>query len=76
MEYGIWGGYSYSVGTEEFDSIEEAAAEYIRRMSPSETYYPMWGDVAEDEYVITTEHEGWTLSELKEILATSMEAIR
>ena len=76
MEYGIWGGYSYSVGTEEFDSIEEAAAEYIRRMSPSAMSYPMWGDVAEDEYVITTEHEGWTISELKEILATSMEAVR
>lgn len=72
-EYGVWGGYSYGVGTEEFPSLLEAAREYLRRTSPSETYYPLWGDAGEGDYVLTTSDEGWTLSELEAIAAGEAE---
>lgn len=71
-QYALWGGYSYSnLGgeTEEFPSLLEAALEYLRRMEVSNTYYPLWGDCSEDDYVLTTEYEGWTIPELEAIVA-------
>lgn len=69
-QYALWGGYSYSnTGTEEFESLLEAALEYLRRMEVSNTYYPLWGDVGEGEYVLATEHEGWTLPELEALVS-------
>ena len=70
-EFTVWGGYSYSnLGgdTEEFPSVLEAALEYLRRMEVSNTYYPCWGECSEDDYVLVTEYEGWTLSDLKAIV--------
>jgi hypothetical protein len=67
-EYGVWGGYSYGVGTEEFDSLEAAATAYIQRMNPSNTYYPLWGEAGEDDYVLTTEFEGWTVKDLQDLI--------
>lgn len=66
--YSVWGGYSYSVGEEEFESIVHAAQEYVGRMAPSVTFFPLWGDVSAEEYVITTEHEGWTVADLVQIV--------
>jgi hypothetical protein len=71
-QYALWGGYSYSnLGgeTEEFESLLEAALEYLRRMEVSNTYYPLWGDAGEGDYVLTTEHEGWTIPELEAIVS-------
>lgn len=70
-EYGVWGGYSYGVGTEEFPSLLEAAREYLRRMNPSETYYPLWGEVGDEDYVLTTEYEGWTVQELEALVVSA-----
>jgi hypothetical protein len=68
-EYSLWGGYSYHGGaTEEFESVLEAALEYLHRMEVSNTYYPLWGDCSEDDYVVTTEFEGWTLTDLRAIV--------
>jgi hypothetical protein len=65
----MWGGYSYSVGDpERFPSLVEACREYVRRMSPSNTYYPLWGECGPDDYVIVyDECAGFTLAE---VLAT------
>jgi hypothetical protein len=71
-EYGVWGGYSYAVGTETFPTLLEAAREYLRRINPSETYYPLWGDAGEDDYVLTTEFDGWTIRELESIAAEAV----
>jgi hypothetical protein len=65
MEYAVWGGYNYAVGIETFDSLIEAATEYLHRMSSLATRFPLWGDCADDDYVLTTEHEGWTLQDLR-----------
>ena len=71
-KFSVWGGYSYGVGSEEFESLLHAAREYVRRMSPSVTYYPLWGDVdGEDIYVLTNEDQGWTLSELQQLVEES-----
>ena len=71
-KFSVWGGYSYGVGSEEFESLLHAAREYVRRMSPSVTYYPLWGDVdGEDIYVLTNEDQGWTLSELQRLVEES-----
>jgi hypothetical protein len=70
--FSVWGGYSYGVGSEEFESLLHAAREYVRRMSPSVTYYPLWGDVdGEDIYVLTNEDQGWTVSELQRLVEES-----
>jgi hypothetical protein len=69
-EYWVWGGYSYSVSTETFTDILDAAQEYLRRMAPSNLRYPTWGD-APDEYVITTEHDGWKIEDLIRIVETA-----
>ena len=71
-KFSVWGGYSYGVSREEFESPLHAAREYVRRMSPSATYYPLWGDVdGEDIYVLTNEDQGWTLSELQQLVEES-----
>ena len=69
-EYFIWGGYSYSVSTEKHDNIVDVAWEYLRRMAPSNQRFPLWGD-AGDEYVVTTEHEGWKIADLERIVESA-----
>ena len=75
-EYNVWGGYSYAHGTEEFDTILDAAEEYVRRCAHTLYFYPLWGEVGPDDYVITTEHEGWTLSDLQAMIDLANNEIR
>jgi hypothetical protein len=69
--FSVWGGYSYGSGVEEFPNLVEAAQEYLRRMEPSNTYYPLWGDAGDDDYVLVTEYEGWTIGDLKELASVN-----
>jgi hypothetical protein len=68
-EFSVWGGYSYTVGTEEFASIEEAAATYLRRLKGYDNgvRFPLWGDMNPDDYAITDQYEGWTIADLEAI---------
>jgi len=75
-EYNVWGGYSYAVGTEEFDTLLDAAEQYVRRCGHSLYFYPLWGEVGPDDYVLTTEHEGWTLSDLQAMIDLANNEIR
>lgn len=69
MEYSVWGGPAYTIGTEYFDSLIEAATEYMHRTSTLATRFPLWGrDVADDEYVLTDGVQGWTVKDLRTIV--------
>jgi hypothetical protein len=70
-EFVVWGGYSYSPSVEEFRSIAEAAATYLRRMRGYDAgvRFPCWGDLAEDDYAITDGiDQGWTVADLERLV--------
>lgn len=71
MEVFMSGGWSYSIGDPEvFDNIREACETWADRMASNGVrpidgvLYPCWGDASDEEYVIATEFDGLTKSEV------------
>ena len=71
QEYTVWGGHSYTVGVEQFGSLVQAATEYMHRMSPLAIGFPVWGDCDDDDVVLATDTDGWTLRQVRVIANTT-----
>lgn len=74
VEVTMYGGYSYAIGDPETFPTYRAACEAwadressngIRRVDG--VFWPTWGDMADDDYAITTEADGLTAQQVRDI---------
>ena len=69
MRYTVYGGEKYGWITRHFDTLIEAASEYMHRSSSLATRYPGWGaGAADDHYVLMNENQWYTVKDLRTVV--------